>query len=191
VNGKSLGMKPKIHADEMYLLGGAEIAADVNAISAEHLIYSSCNGVRSMADKGVIAVLLPAAAFSLMTGKYANARFMIDAGLPVALGTDFNANCWIENQQLVIAMACHFMSMTQSEAITAATINAAFAIDRATEVGSLEVGKKADAIVLNVPNHRFLGYRFGVNMVDKVIKNGRLVVDREKRDEPVFLNKNE
>jgi imidazolonepropionase len=191
VNGKTLGLKPKIHADEMSLLGGAEIAADVGAISAEHLIYSSSNGVRAMAEKGVIAVLLPAAAFSLMTGKYANARLMIDSGVPIALGTDFNASCWVENQQLVIAMACHFMHLTQAEAITAATINAAYAIDRASEVGSLEVGKRADAIILNIPNHRFLGYRFGVNLVDKVIKNGRVVVDREKQDEPVFLNKNE
>lgn len=191
VNGKNQGLKPKIHADEMCLLGGAEMAADVSAVSAEHLNYSSGNGMKAMAEKGVIAVLLPAAAFSLMTGKYANARFMIDCGVPIALGTDFSANCWIENQQLVIAMACHFMRMTQAEAITAATINAAYAINRASEVGSLEVGKKADAIILNVPNHRFLGYRFGVNMVDKVIKNGRLVVDREKQDEPVFLNKNE
>ena len=191
VGGKSVGLKPKIHADEMSLLGGAEIAADVGAISAEHLIYTSGNGVKAMADKGVVAVLLPAAAFSLMTGKYANARLIIDSGVPVALGTDFNANCWIENQQLVVAMACHFMHMTQEEAITAVTINAAHAINRASEVGSLEVGKRADAIILNVPNHRFLGYRFGVNLVDKVIKNGRLVVDREKQDEPVFLNKNE
>jgi len=191
VGGKSVGLKPKIHADEMSLLGGAEIAADVGAISAEHLIYTSSNGVKAMADKGVVAVLLPAAAFSLMTGKYANARLIIDSGVPVALGTDFNANCWIENQQLVVAMACHFMHMTQEEAITAVTINAAHAINRASEVGSLEVGKRADAIILNVPNHRFLGYRFGVNLVDKVIKNGRLVVDREKQDEPVFLNKNE
>jgi imidazolonepropionase len=89
--------------------------------------------------------------------------------------------------QLVIAFACHFMKLTAAEAITAATINAAHALGRASEIGSLEIGKKADVAVLNAPNHKFLGYRFGVNLVDKVIKNGRLVVDREKEIETVFL----
>jgi imidazolonepropionase len=191
VTGKNHGLKPKIHADEMSLFGGAEIAADVGAISAEHLLFSTVEGIKAMAEKGVIAVLLPAAAFSLMMGRYADARMMIDSGVPIALGTDFDASCWIENQQLVIAMACHFMHMTQAEAITAATINAAYAINRGTEIGSLEVGKRADAVILNVPNHKFLGYRFGVNIVDRVIKNGRLVVEREKQDEPVFLSKTE
>jgi imidazolonepropionase len=191
VRGRNHGLKPKIHADKMSMLGGAEIAADVGAVSAEHLLFSSVEGIKAMAEKGVIAVLLPAAAFSLMMGRYADARLMIDCGVPVALGTGFNADCWVENQQLVIAMACHFMRMTPAEAITAATVNAACAVNRASEVGSLEVGKRADVIVLNAPNHRFLGYRFGVNLVDKVIKNGRLVVDREKQDEPIFMSKTE
>lgn len=176
---KNHGLKLKVHADEMNPLGGAELAANMEAVSAEHLLFSSEVGLKAMAEKGVIAVLLPAAAFSLMIGRYADARKMIDYGVPVALGTDFNPSCWVENQHLVIAFACYFMKMTPAEAITAATINAAHAIGRADEVGSLEVGKKADIIVLNVPNHFFLGYRFGVNLVDKVIKNGRLVVDEE------------
>jgi imidazolonepropionase len=187
--GKIYGLKPKIHADMMSMLGGAEIAADVGAVSAEHLLFSSVEGIKAMAEKGVIAVLLPAAAFSLMMGKYADARLMIDCGVPVALGTGFNPDCWVENQQLVIAMACHFMHMTPAEAITAATVNAAHAVNRADEVGSLEVGKEADITVLNVPNHKFLGYHFGVNLVDRVMKNGRVVVDREKQDEPVFMSK--
>jgi len=179
VAGKNYGLKAKVHADEMSTLGGAELSADIEAISAEHLQFSSDEGIKAMADKGVVAVLLPAATFSLMTGRYADARKMIDFGVPVALGTDFNPSCWVENQQLAIAFACHFMRLTPAEAITAATINAAHAINRANEVGSLEVGKKADVIVLDMPNHKFLGYRFGVNLVDKVIKNGRLVVDKE------------
>jgi imidazolonepropionase len=191
VKGKAHGLKPKIHADEMSMLGGAEIAADVGAVSAEHLLFSSVEGIKAMAEKGVIAVLLPAAAFNLMMGRYADARLMIDCGVPVALGTGFSADCWVENQQLVIAMACHFMRMTPAEAITAATINAAHAVNRAGEVGSLEVGKRADVTILNVPNHKFVGYRFSVNLVDKVIKNGRMVIDREKSDEPVFMNKTE
>jgi imidazolonepropionase len=189
VKGKEAGLKPKIHADELSQLGGAEIAADVDAVSAEHLLFSSNEGVKALAKKGVVAVLLPAAAFSMMIGRYADARFMIDSGVPVALGTGFDASCWVENQQLVIAMACHFMRMSPAEAITAATINAACAVRRDSEVGTLEVGKRADIVVLNAPNHSFLGYSFGMNLVDKVIKNGRLVVDREKHDEPVFLNK--
>jgi imidazolonepropionase len=191
VAGKNYGLKPKVHADEMSLLGGAELAADIGATSADHLLFSSDEGIKAIADKGVVAVLLPAAAFSLMGGRYADARKMIDFGVPVALGTDFNPSCWVENQQLVIAFACHFMRLTPAEAITAATINAAHAIGRASEVGSLEVGKKADVIVLDVPNHKFLGYRFGVNLVDKVIKNGRLVVDREKQGELVLSTETE
>ena len=191
VTGKKFGLKPKIHADEMSMLGGAELAAEVGAISAEHLLFSSAEGIKAMAEKGVVAVLLPAAALSLMMGRYADARLMIDYGVPVALGTDFNPSCWVESEQLVIALACHFMKLTSAEAITAATINAAHAIGRADEIGSLEVGKRADAVILDVPNHKFIGYRFGVNLVDRVIKNGRIVVDREKQDEPLLLSETE
>lgn len=179
VAGKNYGLKPKVHADEMSALGGAELAADLGAVSADHLLFSSVEGIKAMANKGVIAVLLPAAAFSLMIGRYADARLMIDLGVPVALGTDFNPNCLVENMQLVIAFACHFMKLTSAEALTAATINAAHAIGKAQDVGSLEVGKKADILILDVPNHMFLGYHFGVNLVDKVIKNGRIVIDKE------------
>jgi imidazolonepropionase len=189
VKGKAYGLKPKVHADQTGRSGGAEVAAGVEAVSAEHLVFSSVQGIKALAAKGVMAVLLPAAAFSMMTSKYADARLMIDSGVPVALGTGFDAGCWVENQQLVIAMACHFMRMMPAEAITAATVNAAYAVNRAGEVGTLEVGKRADVLVLGVPNHRFLGYRFGVNLVDKVVKNGRLVVDREKQDAPIFLSK--
>jgi imidazolonepropionase len=177
--GKSHGFKAKVHADEMSMLGGAGLAADVGAISAEHLLFSSEESLKAMAAKNVVAVLLPAAAFSLMMGKYADARLMIDCSVPVALGTDFNPSCLMENMQLVIAFACHLMRLTPSEAITAATINSAHALGKANEVGSLEVGKKADVVVLNAPNHKFLGYHFGANLVDKVVKNGRVVVDKE------------
>jgi len=190
--GKSNGLESKIHADEMSMLGGAELAADIHAISADHLLFSSDDGLKAMASKGVIAVLLPAPAFSLMTGRYADARKMIDIGLPIALGTGFSPSCMVENQQLTIALACHLMKLTPAEAVTAATINAAHAIGRAAEVGSLEVGKKADVIVLDAPNHKFLGYHFGSNLVDKVVKNGRIVVDwEEKRGKPVFLKESE
>lgn len=179
IAGKSHGLKAKVHADEMSMLGGAGLAADVGAISAEHLLFSSEESLKAMATKSVVAVLLPAAAFSLMMGKYADARLMIDCGVPVALGTDFNPSCLMENMQLVVAFACHLMRLTPAEAITAATINSAHALGKANEVGSLEVGKKADVVVLNAPNHKFLGYHFGANLVDKVVKNGRVVVDKE------------
>lgn len=177
--GKESGLKPKVHADEMSHLGGAELAAGIGAISADHMLFSSEEGIKAMAEKDVIANLLPAAAFSLMNNRYADARTMINLGASIALGTDFNPNCWVENQQLIIALACHFMKLTPAEAITAATINAAYATGRGNDVGSLEAGKKADAIILDVPSHKFLGYRFGVNLVDKVIKNGRIVVEKE------------
>jgi imidazolonepropionase len=177
--GKNFGLKPKVHADEMSQLGGAELAAGIGAITADHLLFSSDEGIKAMAEKRVIATLLPAAAFSLMNNRCADARMMISHEVPIALGTDFNPNCWVENQQLTIALACHLMKLTPAEAIAATTINAAHAISRANEVGSLEVGKKADAIVLDVPNHRFLGYRFGVNLINKVVKNGRIVIDKE------------
>ena len=175
--GKEYGLLPKIHADEMSWLGGAELAAEVEAVSAEHLLFASENGIKALAEKGVVAVLLPAASFSLMLGKYANARKMITEGVAVALGTDLNPICWVENMQLVIALACRMMRLTPAEAFSAATINAAHSLRKAHMIGSLEVGKKADIVIFKVPNYRFLGYRFGVNLVDKVIKNGRLVVD--------------
>jgi len=172
-------LKPRLHADELTAFGGAELAAEVGAVSAEHLLFASDEGLGMMAGCGVIAVLLPAASFSLMIDKYADARKMIRMGVPVALGTDFNPSCWVEDQQLVIALACRQMKMTPAEALTASTINAAHAVCRASEVGSLELGKKPDILILDVPNHDFLGYRFGANLVSKVIKNGKLVVDLE------------
>jgi len=177
--GKRYGLKPKLHADELSAFGGAELAAEVGAVSAEHLLFASDNGLRMMADRGVIAVLLPAASLALMIDRYADARKMIKIGVPVALGTDFNPSCWVENQQLVIALACHKLRMTPAEALTASTINAAHAVCKAGEVGSLELGKKADVLILDAPNHGFLGYRFGSNLVSKVFKEGKLVVDLE------------
>jgi len=177
LRGKERGLTPKLHADEMTRLGGAELAAEVGAISASHLLFASDHGLKAMDKQGVMAILLPGTSFSLMTGRYADARKMISYGVAVALGTDYNPSCWIENQQIVIALACHQMRMTPSEAITAATINSAHALNRGQTVGSLEAGKKADIAVLDVPNHNFLGYRVGTNLVDIVIKDGKLVVD--------------
>ena len=179
VAGKNSGLKPKLHADETSALGGAELAASVGAVSGDQVLFSSDEGMKAMAEKGVVATLLPASAFNIANERFADARSMINLGVPLALATDLNPNCYVENQQLIIALACHFMKLTVAEAITAVTINAAHAVNRACELGSIELGKKADIVVLDVPNHKFLGYRFGVNLVDKVMKNGRIVVDKE------------
>jgi len=177
-DAKDFGLKAKIHADEITDLGGAELAAEIGAKTADHLLRSSNHGIKAMVKKGVIGVLLPAVPFALMEKEYADARKMIDNGLAIALATDLNPNCWTESMQFIIALACYQMKMSIEEAITASTINAAHAIDRADDIGSLEVGKKGDIIILDVPNHKHLPYHFGVNLVEKVIKKGRVVVDR-------------
>ena len=173
--GKTHNLIPKIHADEIVNTGGASLAANVGAISADHLLMSSDKGLKEMANKGVIGVLLPGTPFSLMQQKYASARKMIELGVPVALATDLNPNCWTESMQFMIQLACLNMKMTPGEAITAATFNAACAICKNDTVGSLEKGKQADILVLNCPNHQFLSYHFGVNLVDTVVKKGSIV----------------
>ena len=176
-SGKRFGLLPKIHADELNPFGGAELAAEVGAVSADHLLYASDVGLEAMKQAGVVATLLPAAPLTLMMETCADARRIIALGVPVALGSDLSPSCWLENQQLIIALACYKLKMTPAEAITASTINAAHAIRGAHEIGSIEVGKKADLTVFDVPDFRFLGYRFGTNMVDRVVKNGRVVVE--------------
>jgi imidazolonepropionase len=172
--GKRYGLTPKLHADEIVDTGGARLAAEVGAISADHLLMSSDAGLHAMAKKHVVGVLLPGTSLSLMQQRYAPARRIIDYGVPVALATDLNPNCWTESMQGIIQLACLAMQMTPAEAITAATMNAACAIGREHSVGSLEPGKQADLLILDCPNHKFLPYHFGVNLVDVVIKKGRV-----------------
>ena len=175
--GMEFGLRPKIHADELSNLGGAELAAEIKAASADHLLFASNKGLRAMIKEQVAPVLLPLASFSLMTGKYANARGIIRMGGRISLGSDFNPSCWSENMQMAIAFACREMQLTPAEALAAATLGAAYAVDKSSEVGSLERGKRADIVIFNIPNHKFLGYKFGVNLVCKVFKNGVIVVD--------------
>jgi imidazolonepropionase len=174
--GKSFGLTPRVHADELYPLGGAELAAEVGAASADHLLYASATGMKQMGRAGVVATLLPAAPLTLMMDRYANAREFIANRVPVALGSDLSPSCWLENYQLVLALACYKMRMTPAEAVTAATINAAHSIQRADEIGSIEKGKRADIVIFDVPDYRFLSYRLGTNLVDTVVKNGKAVV---------------
>ena len=178
---KEMGYKLKLHADEIEPLGGAQLAGELEAVTADHLLAVSDKGLRKMKEGNVIAVLLPGTSFNLYLGKYARARDIIDAGLAVALATDYNpGSCPTENIQLIISLACLKMNMTPEEVVCAVTINGAHAIDRGSEIGSLEAGKKADIVVLDVPNISYLPYHFGINHVDKVIKNGRLVVDGQR-----------
>ncbi len=171
------GLKLKMHADEIVPLGGAELAAELGAVSADHLLVVSDTGIKRMAEAGVIAVLLPGTTFYLREDHYAPARKMIEAGVPVALATDFNpGSCPNNNLQIIMTMACLYLRMTPAEVINAMTINAAHAIGRAQEIGSIEAGKQADMVVFDAPNYQYLPYRYGTNLVEKVIKNGQIVV---------------
>ncbi len=174
---KKLGMGLKIHADEIVQTGGAGLAADLGAISADHLLRSSEEDMAKMAKAGTIGVLLPGTPFALRMKEYAPAKKLIDSGVPVALATDLNPNCWVESMQFMIQLACFNMGLTPAQALTAATFNSACAIDMQDEVGSLEIGKKADCVILDAPNYRFLPYHFGVNLAKTVIKAGKIVAN--------------
>ena len=175
--GKKYGLKAKIHADEIEPYGGAETAAEVNAISADHLLRASDKGIQLMAENDVIGVLLPGTAFFLMAD-YAEARKMIDAGMAVALSTDANpGSSPTLSLQFIMNLGCLKMGMTPQEVITATTINAAHAIDAATRIGSIEVGKQADFTIFDVKNHLMLSYQYGMNHVHTVVKKGKVVVE--------------
>ncbi len=175
-----LGLRSKLHADEIVPLGGAELAADLKATSADHLLQASDEGIRRMAQEDVVATLLPATAFSLKE-PYARGRAMIDSNCTVALATDFNpGSCFTESIPLICALATLYMDISTEEAVSALTINGAAALDRADKIGSIDVGKKGDMIVLEYPTYKFIPYHIGVNTVEKVIKNGNLVFDKEK-----------
>ena len=174
-SAKEMGLKLKIHADEIVRLGGAELAAELGAVSADHLLQASDEGIRLMAENNVVATLLPATAFCLKED-YARARDIIDSGCAVALATDFNpGSCFTNSVPLVIALAAIQMRMSVEEIITALTINAASALSRQDSIGSIEAGKKADIIILEFPSIHFLPYHAGVNIVETVIKNGVVV----------------
>ncbi len=171
------GLKLQIHIDEIEDTNGAELAAKLKVIQAGHLLKSNDDGLKAMAESGVIATLLPGTPFCLMLKDYAPARKMINFGIPIALATDLNPNCWTESMQIIIALACYMMKMNPSEALSASTLNAACAIDRQNKIGSIEVGKDADINIYCVPNHHFLAYQFGVNLISKVIKKGKILID--------------
>lgn len=171
---KEQGLMLKLHADEIVSLGGAELAAELGALSADHLLHASDAGIRAMADAGVVATLLPLTAFALKE-PYARARTMIDAGCAVALATDLNpGSCFSGSIPLTIALACIHMNMTIEETITALTLNGAAALHRADSVGSIEIGKQGDFVLLNSNNYHILPYYVGMNCVIMTIKRGKL-----------------
>jgi len=177
--GRRYGFGLKVHADEITPMGGAELAARMGAVSAEHLTKVSPAGIRALSASGTLAVLLPGTTFGLGSRDFAPARAMIEEGVPVALATDFNPgsapSC---SMPFVVAIACSQMRMTPAEAINAATINAAFAIGRGAAVGSLEEGKKGDFVLYDIGDYREIPSRAGVNHAITVVKEGNVVWER-------------
>ena len=177
--GLRYGLRPKIHADQLTPGGGAELASELGACSADHLEYVSQNGMERMAEKGVVAVLLPGASFFLSMKKLPPARDMIEKGVSVALATDVNpGSSMTESLPLVMTMGCTMLKMLPREVIRAVTVHAAKALGREREIGRLEVGKKADIVLFDIPNYRYLPYHFGVDHVEWVIKSGSVVYRR-------------
>ncbi|MCD7848598.1 MAG: imidazolonepropionase [Parabacteroides sp.] len=173
---RSHRFKLKLHADEIVSFGGAELAARLKAVSADHLLHISDNGIKRLARSGTIATLLPLTAFSL-NEPYAPGRQMIDAGCAVALASDLNpGSCFSCSIPLLFALACIQMKLSPEEALTALTINGAAALGRAKKIGSIDVGKKADMVLLKYPSYKFLPYHVGMNLVDTVIKDGTLYI---------------
>ena len=172
---KQLGFPLKIHADEFDNLGGASLAAELGAVSADHLVKTSAEDIKALAHSGTVAVALPCTPFGLGDTHYTPARAILAAGGLLAIATDINpGTAWCESMQFAIALACRYLHLTPAQAIAAATINAAAAIGRAGRIGSIEAGKQADLIILTESDYRHLGYRFGTNLVAAVIKKGKV-----------------
>ncbi|MCK9525232.1 MAG: imidazolonepropionase [Limnochordia bacterium] len=172
---KELGFKLRVHADEMNTLGGAELAAEMGMSSADHLLMISDQGIEALGESDVVPILLPGTAFTLRK-PYAPARKMLDAGLPLALATDFNpGSCPTANLGLVMSIACIYMAMTPEEIFHAVTINAAHSLGRSHRIGSIEVGKQADLAIFDVDNYKKIPYFIGVNLVTTIVKQGQVV----------------
>lgn len=176
----SLGFPAKIHADEFENLGGASLAAELGAVSADHLVVTSDEDILALGNSDTVAVGLPCTPFGLGESDYTPAKKILAADGVLAIATDINpGTAWCETMQFAIALACRYMKLTPAQAIAAATINAAAAIGQENRIGSIEPGKQADLIILNVPDYRQLGYRFGSNLVEAVIKKGKFYFDEE------------
>jgi imidazolonepropionase len=172
---RELGFPLKLHADEFDNLGGASLAVELGAVSADHLVKTSAADIAALGKSDTVAVSLPCTPFGLAESDYSPARKILQADGLLALATDCNpGTAWCESMQFVIALACRALKLTPAQAIAAATINAAHALRRADRIGSIEPGKQADLLVLSVPDYRHLGYRFGTNLVQQVVKRGQV-----------------
>lgn len=169
------GLKIKIHADQLTAGGGAELAAKLNAVSADHLDHISDVAIERLKIAGTIPVLLPGAVFFLGQPRYAPARQMIDAGLKVAIATDFNpGSCMTESMPMMMTLGCIYLKMLPEEVWLATTLHSAAAVSRSDSIGILKPGAQADIVIWNIPNYKYLPYHFGVNLVEHVVKNGQL-----------------
>jgi imidazolonepropionase len=171
-----LGYGLKVHADEFAGLGGAGLAVALGAVSADHLVATPEKDIRALGKGITVAVGLPGTPFGLSHQEYTPAKEILAANGVLALATDYNpGTSWCESMQMIMALACRYMGLTQAQAIVAATLNSAFAIDRGEDIGSLSTGKQADLIIVEVDDYRQLGYRYGTNLVKTVIKKGEVV----------------
>lgn len=174
------GMKLKIHADEIVSLGGAELAAEIKCVSADHLIAASPEGIKAMGQAGVIGNILPGTSFNLQTGHFASAKKMIEENVAVAISTDYNpGSCPTENLQLIMSFASLIMKLTPEQVITGVTINGAASLGIEDEVGSIQEGKYADIAIFDAKNLDYIIYHFGINHIDKVVKKGKLVYEKK------------
>jgi len=172
---KSAGLSLKLHADELSALGGAQLAGNVGAVSADHLEHITDDGISALRDNGVVATVLPGVSFFLNHG-YAPARKLIDAGVAVAIASDFNpGSCMSYSMPMMMTIACTQMRMSPEEALVASTLNGAAALNMSSTHGSIETGKQADMIIADVSDYRFLAYHFGQNHITTVIKNGTIL----------------
>ena len=176
---KEMGFKLRIHADEIESIGGVDVAAELGATSAEHLMMATDEGIRKMAEAKVIGNLLPATTFSLMEDTYAPARKMLEAGMAITLTTDSNpGSCPTANLQFVMQLGCFMMRLTPVEVLNAVTINAAYSVNRQDKIGSFDTGKQADITILDAKNIDYPLYFFAINLTHQVYKAGKLVVDQ-------------
>ena len=170
-----LGFPTKLHADEFENLGGASLAAELGAVSADHLVKTSLEDIRHLAHSETVAVSLPGTPFGLAQSEYTPAREIIAAGGYLALATDLNpGTTWNESMQFIQALSCRYLKLTPAEAMASSTINSAKAISKDHLVGSIEPGKQADLLVLDVNDYRQLSYRYGTNLVRTVVKKGQI-----------------
>ncbi|MHB1909578.1 MAG: imidazolonepropionase [Nitrososphaerales archaeon] len=178
-HAKSRGLGTKIHADEFSDLGGASLAAESGAVSADHLMHVSEKGINDLSKSSTISVLLPGTSLCSFSNTYAPARAMLKQGCAVALATDMSPNSWIESMQLIVSLGCFMLRMTPVESLSAATINGAHAIGRSKEIGSIEIGKQCDVVLYNLSRYEQVPYMLSSGKVSKVIKKGKIVKENQ------------